>query len=108
VNSNRGTGSKARLATIEVAGKTGTSQVGRLGAERTKQHSLPRERRDHAWFVAFAPVTSPQIAVAVLAEHAGEGGGAAAAPIARKVLAHHFGLPERNDATVRQTARLSF
>ena len=108
VNSSRGTGSKARLPTIEVGGKTGTSQVGRLGAERTKQDRMARERRDHAWFVAFAPVDNPEIAIAVLAEHAGEHGGTAAAPIARAVLAHYFGLPENDDAAIRQTARLSF
>lgn len=108
VNSNRGTGSRARLATVEVAGKTGTSQVGRLGPERVKQQALPRERRDHAWFAAFAPTASPEIVIAVLVEHAGEGGGAVAAPIARKVLAHYFGIPESKDATVRQTARLPF
>jgi penicillin-binding protein 2 len=108
VNSSRGTGGKARLPTIEVGGKTGTSQVGRLGAERTKQDRMARERRDHAWFVAFAPVENPEIAIAVLAEHAGEHGGTAAAPIARAVLAHYFGLSENDDAAVRQTARLSF
>jgi penicillin-binding protein 2 len=41
--------------------------------------------RDHAWFIAFAPVESPRIAVAVLAENAGFGAGTAA-PIARQVI----------------------
>ena len=90
VASSRGTGSKARVPGIEVGGKTGTSQVGKLGAERLKQHKFQRERKDHAWFVAFAPVSNPEIAVAVLAEHAGEHGGTVAAPIARKVIAHYF------------------
>jgi penicillin-binding protein 2 len=109
VNSKRGTGTKARLPTVEVGGKTGTSQVGRLGADhKAKQHRWKRERKDHAWFVAFAPVANPEIAVAVLAEHAGEGGGAVAAPIARQVLAHHFGMTEQDDAAVRQTAGLPF
>lgn len=106
VNTSRGTGTKARLASIEVGGKTGTSQVGVLGAERAKQGHMARERRDHAWFVAFAPVANPEIAVAVLAEHAGEHGGTAAAPIARAVIAHYFGVPEEDDAPVRQAARL--
>ena len=69
VNSNRGTGSKARVRGIEVGGKTGTSQVGTLGAERTKRGHMARERKDRAWFIAFAPVLT-EIAVAVLAEHA--------------------------------------
>jgi penicillin-binding protein 2 len=108
VNSNRGTGSKARVRGIEVGGKTGTSQVGKLGAERLKQGRFARERKDHAWFVAFAPVSNPEIAVAVLAEHAGEHGGTAAAPIAQRVIAQYFGVAEDDDATIRQTARLSF
>jgi penicillin-binding protein 2 len=108
VNSNRGTGSKARVRGIEVGGKTGTSQVGKLGAEHPKQGSMARERKDHAWFLAFAPVSSPEIAVAVLAEHAGEHGGTAAAPIAQQVIAHYFGVAEDDDATIRQTARVSF
>src|SRR4029079_2848154 len=90
VNSNRGTGSKARVRGIEVGGKTGTSQVGKLGAERAKQGHFARERKDHAWFVAFAPVSNPEIAVAVLAEHAGEHGGTVAALTARKVIARYF------------------
>ncbi len=108
VNTSRGTGSKARVKGIEVGGKTGTSQVGKLGAERTKQGHMARERKDHAWFIAFAPVSSPEIAVAVLAEHAGEHGGTAAAPIAQQVIAHYFGVADDDDATIRQTARVSF
>jgi penicillin-binding protein 2 len=107
VNTRRGTGTNGRVPGIEVGGKTGTSQVGRLG-ERAKQGRMARERKDHAWFVAFAPVSSPEIAVAVLAEHAGEHGGTAAAPIAQKVIAHYFGVAEDDDATIRQTARVSF
>jgi penicillin-binding protein 2 len=108
VNSNRGTGSKARVRGIEVGGKTGTSQVGKLGAERSKQGHMARERKDHAWFIAFAPVSNPEIAVAVLAEHAGEHGGTAAAPIAQQVIAQYFGVADDDNATIRQTARVSF
>jgi penicillin-binding protein 2 len=60
---------------IEVAGKTGTSQAVRLKTDRkVNQQLLPREQRDHAWFVSFAPVEGPEIAVACLIEHAGGGG----------------------------------
>ncbi len=104
VNTSRGTGSNARLATIEVAGKTGTAQASKAGGERSKQHGWSREKRDHAWFVAFAPVASPEIAIAVLAEHAGEHGGTAAAPIARRVLARYFGLQDEDEAVMRQAA----
>jgi penicillin-binding protein 2 len=45
----------------------------------------------HGWFIAFAPAQNPKIALAVLVEHGGSGA-AAAAPVARRILAHFFGL----------------
>jgi hypothetical protein len=73
-----------------VGGKTGTAQVVRLEhTEHLKEHEVPIRYRDHAWFVSFAPVESPEIAVAVLSEHGGHGG-SAAAPIAQKILARYF------------------
>jgi len=104
VNSKRGTGSNARLAAIEVGGKTGTAQASKAGGERAKQGGWVREKRDHAWFIAFAPVGNPEIAVAVLAEHAGEHGGTAAAPMARKVLARYFGIAEDDETSPRVAA----
>ncbi|MFU8855726.1 MAG: penicillin-binding protein 2 [Deferrisomatales bacterium] len=87
VASERGTGRRAEVAGFPVAGKTGTAQVVKLPAEAAlPQDSIPREHRDHAWFVCYAPVDDPEIAVAVLVEHAGQGGGAVAAPVARKVV----------------------
>jgi penicillin-binding protein 2 len=83
-----GTGWRARLPDVAVAGKTGTAQIvshARLTRGTPTQAMLP-----HGWFVAFAPVDKPRIALAVLAEHAGSGG-EGAAPIARKVLAQFFG-----------------
>lgn len=69
---NAGTGRRARISGVDVAGKTGTAEVGK-GAET------------HAWFIAFAPVNNPQVAVAVVLENAGTGG-VVAAPAARAVL----------------------
>ena len=106
VESEHGTGKKARVEGIEVAGKTGTSQAVRLKTDRKmNQLLLPREQRDHAWFVSFAPVGAPEIAIACLIEHAGGGGGAMAAPVVQKVLSYYFahkGSPPRDD---RQEAR---
>jgi penicillin-binding protein 2 len=85
VNEGGGTGGAARLPGIIAAGKTGTAQVVSLGK---------RGGRDHAWFVAFAPLESPQIAMAVLMEHGGHGGDAAA-PVARKIFEAYFHLPPR-------------
>jgi penicillin-binding protein 2 len=75
---------------MEMAGKTGTSQVRRITkAERDagviKNEDLPWERRDHALFIGYAPAHAPRYAVAVVVEHGGSGS-AAAAPIARDVL----------------------
>jgi penicillin-binding protein 2 len=75
VNSPGGTGRRARLPDIVVAGKTGTAQ---------NPHG-----EDHAWFVAYAPAENPRIAIAVIVENGGSGG-AVAAPIAQKTLEAYF------------------
>ncbi|MEX1660794.1 penicillin-binding protein 2 [Thioclava sp. 15-R06ZXC-3] len=92
VNSSRGTGRGSRIAMAEwkMAGKSGTSQVRNISkAERARgvirNDQLPWDQRDHALFVAFAPIDNPRYAVSVVVEH-GSGGSVAAAPIARDVL----------------------
>jgi penicillin-binding protein 2 len=97
VETERGTGKKARVPQVEIAGKTGTSQVVKLGAVRLKAHQVPRKARDHAWFVAYAPAENPQIAVAAIIEHADGGGGAVAAPLVGEVLAAYFRLREQRE-----------
>jgi penicillin-binding protein 2 len=68
------------------AGKTGTAQVVTVKqTESTKHKDADERKREHAWFIAFAPVDNPKIAISVLVENAGFGA-TAAAPIARKVL----------------------
>lgn len=91
-NLRRGTAYRSRIAVAEMqmAGKTGTSQVRNItAAERargvTRNEDLPWNRRDHALFVAFAPFDDPRFAVSVVVEHGG-GGSKAAAPIARDIL----------------------
>jgi penicillin-binding protein 2 len=74
---------------MKVAGKTGTSQVVKLGEDRKK--AVAYQYKDHGLFVAFAPYERPEIAVAVVVEHGG-GGGAVAAPIAGKILRNYFDL----------------
>jgi penicillin-binding protein 2 len=84
-----GTGWRARLPGVEVAGKTGSAQVvakSRLEKTPTANAIIP-----HGWFVAFAPADHPRIALAVLVEHAGSGG-EGAAPVAHDILAAFFGL----------------
>jgi penicillin-binding protein 2 len=94
VHGARGTARQAALDLpgIEVAGKTGTSQVRRMtateramGAERRKKLEVPWIQRDHALFVCFAPYQDPRYAVSVVVEH-GVGGAKVAAPIARDIM----------------------
>ena len=73
-------------AKYKFAGKTGTAQVFTIKQNVSTRAKITDERkRDHAWFIAYAPADDPKIAVSVLVENAGFGA-SAAAPIARKVL----------------------
>jgi penicillin-binding protein 2 len=83
-----GTGWRAGLPGVAVCGKTGTAQVV-TKSRLAKDDSF--EVQPHGWFVGFAPAEEPKIAVAVLVEHAG-GGGKAAAPIARELFAQYLGV----------------
>lgn len=89
VNDPRGTGWRARLDGIGVAGKTGTVQV---ITNSPKGDKLPERFRDHGWFVAYAPFENPQLAVVIFGEHGGRGG-STYAPIARKIFEYAFKLP---------------
>ncbi len=86
VNEPGGTAHAAATPLAVVAGKTGTAQV---IAQKVAGRRLSEGTRDHAWFVAYAPVEHPKIAVAVLVEHGGHGG-SAAAPIAKKVIEEYL------------------
>ena len=77
VNDERGTGAGARIAGLDIAGKTGTAQM--------IAKSKAEKGQDHAWFASFAPVGDPEVVVVVLVERGGKGG-QVAAPIARKIL----------------------
>ena len=75
-----------RGAGYKLAGKTGTAQVVTVKqTESTKHQDADVRKREHAWFIAFAPVDDPKIAISVLIENGGFGG-STAGPIARKVL----------------------
>lgn len=86
-----GTGGAARSKTVPIAGKTGTAQVIEMKGAYLKSEQLSYFNRDHAWFVAYAPAEDPQLAIVVLVEHGGHGG-AAAAPLAKKVLEKYMEL----------------
>jgi penicillin-binding protein 2 len=87
-----GTGRSATKGGFTVAGKTGTAQVFKKSAG-IDADELPKAERDHAWFVGYAPVDAPRVAFAVVVEHGGHGG-TAAAPIVRQVLEVYFAPEE--------------
>ena len=90
VNEPGGTGRRAALPDVMVAGKTGTSQVvSNKKVESYDRNRIPYENRDHAWFTGYAPAENPEVVVAVLLEHTG-GGGTFAAPIGGRMLAAYF------------------
>ena len=73
-----------------MAGKSGTAQVVEISqGEEYDEETLSEFDRKHAWFIAFAPVENPTIALAVLVENGG-GGSSVAAPVARAVIDAHM------------------
>ena len=89
VTNQGGTGARSRIDIegFDMAGKTGTAQVRRLTADLRGRSadSIPWKFRDHALFIAFAPVDKPRYAISVVVEHGG-GGSKTAAPIAKDVM----------------------
>jgi penicillin-binding protein 2 len=86
VNEGGGTGGASRSSIVTIGGKTGTAQVVSI---RKSSQDLPEKLRDHAWFVAFAPIEKAEIALCAFVEHGGHGGGAAA-PIAKRAIEAFF------------------
>ncbi len=111
VNEPSGTGWLAKSYLTTVAGKTGTAQV---VAMKSGYRPLAEKYQDHAWFIAFAPVEKPEIAMAVLVEHGGHGGGAAA-PIAKTAIESYMKFihpppkitPDKSDQSTTGTPPVS-
>ena len=101
-----GTGWRARVPGVPVCGKTGTAQVASLSnvSERADK-DRPEHLRDHAWFIGYAPRENPELALAVLVEHGGQGG-RVAAPIAQKIFQAYFEGKERREANDARQALL--
>ncbi|MGZ8765609.1 MAG: penicillin-binding transpeptidase domain-containing protein, partial [Acidimicrobiia bacterium] len=92
VNDRNGTGRAAAIDGVTVAGKTGTAQ---------NDDAQGNRRAPHAWFIAFAPVEAPRVAIAVIVENGGTPGagdevtgGRVAAPIAKTMIQVLLGLPQ--------------
>jgi penicillin-binding protein 2 len=86
---SEGTGQRAKLEGIQVAGKTGSAQVVTHARLETNKHAL--EYQPHAWFICFAPADHPRVAMVVMVEH-GVAGGTSAAPVAGQILSRYFGV----------------
>lgn len=99
VHGKHGTARGAGLgAGYRFAGKTGTAQVISIAQdEEYDEEAIAKRHRDHALFIAFAPVESPQLVIAVLVENGGHGS-TAAAPVARKVFDRFFEMEAANAA----------
>jgi penicillin-binding protein 2 len=82
VNEGGGTGRRAQVKGVEVAGKTGTAQFWRGNI-----------KDNHAWFICFAPYNEPKYAIAVMVQGAKSGGGVSA-PIAQKILEESLALEQ--------------
>ncbi len=92
IHSSRGTARRLNKKDMPytIAGKTGTAQVFTVAQDSEyKEKELAKKLRDHALFVAFAPVNNPKIAIAVIVENGGHGG-SVAAPIAGKVIDYYL------------------
>lgn len=100
VHGRRGTAHGSALSHTEVAGKTGTAQVARIGVERLDHEERRLRRRNHAWFAAYAPYDDPEIAITVFLEHGG-GGGGDAAPVAMNILDRYLSRDELSALRVR-------
>jgi penicillin-binding protein 2 len=89
VVNDQGTGTKSRIEGYDICGKTGTVQV--VGYDRGKDLAKTNKHQygDHAWFISFAPLADPRLAIAVFVEHGGHGSDAAA-PVAKKIYETYF------------------
>lgn len=99
VASPRGTAHRLQPSlTYRMGGKTGTAQV--VGIKQNEEYdseALAERHRDHALFIALAPMDDPKIAIAVIAENA-ESAGRVAGPIAQKVIDRYFELEQSYQA----------
>ncbi len=91
VHGDAGTARRLKWYSVPMAGKTGTAQVVSL---KVQEENKAKRFQDHAWFVGFAPIDKPEIAVAVLVEHGGHGS-SAAAPVAGEIMQRFFELKNK-------------
>ncbi len=98
VVNNGGTGHGIKMAGFEIAGKTGTAQVVGLGKD-------VGAKKDHAWFVSFAPAYQPEISVIALIENVGFGG-THAAPAVRAIYDVYYRKTRHQEPPGAQLAQM--
>jgi penicillin-binding protein 2 len=89
VNEHKGTAFKVHSEKFEMAGKTGTAQVQHGPRKKGEDPPSAYDQTAHAWFAGFAPAQKPRIAFAVIVEHGGHGGDAAA-PVAVEIVDNYL------------------
>ncbi len=87
-----GTGTAAAISGVDVAGKTGTAELGPVTPVAPGTNPGDVKQRVDAWFTCFAPASDPKLVVAALVTDASGAGGSVAAPLARSVLATGLGV----------------
>jgi peptidoglycan glycosyltransferase len=85
--SREGTGVQAAIPGVQVAGKTGTAELGPKPGAPPAAPGAQEDQLIDGWFIAFAPANHPKLAIAVMLIDASGDGGTTAAPIAREILA---------------------
>ena len=89
-----------QFVNYRMAGKSGTAQVvGIAQGEEYKEEELDERLRKHAWFVRFAPLNEPTIAIAVIVENGGSGS-EIAAPVAKAVIDFHLGREAKDSLRI--------
>ncbi|MBK6513904.1 MAG: penicillin-binding protein 2 [Polyangiaceae bacterium] len=106
VNEEGGTAFRARIEGVDVAGKTGTAQVGHKLVRGIEAERVWYFNRDHAWFSGYAPSAAPEVAIVVLVEHGGAGG-KHAAPIAFEIIRAYNEINGKAGAKPRDAPRSS-
>ncbi len=98
VNEPGGTGKRAQVKGVEVAGKTGTAQFWR---ESREGKTVTRIKDNHTWFICFAPYEVPKYSICVFVQGAKSGGGVSA-PIAQKILEESLALERGYDPGLKR------
>ena len=86
INEKHGSAFATRLPDLDIAGKTGTAQVHKIGRVRVANRDKALKFRDHAWFAAYAPAAAPELVLVTFLEHGGSGSSAAATLMPNRLI----------------------